>query len=1108
MDIGAWLRELGLERYADAFRANEIDRDILPTLTAEDLSDIGVKIVGHRRKILNAAVALRRDSAASPPSDGPGEILPPTSLPEAERRHLTVMFVDLVGSTALSGRLDPEEMRQVIRNYQNAVAGEVTRFNGHVAKFMGDGVLTYFGFPQAHEDDAERSVRAGLSVMKALTGIATPQGTPLAARIGIATGLVVVGDLIGEGAAQEEAVVGETPNLAARLQARAGPGQILISAGTRRLLGDLFAFDNLGAQNLKGIDKPVQTYLVRGERVIESRFAASHAGNLGKMAGRDEELALLIERWRQAKSGEGQFVLLVGEAGIGKSRIIQALIDKTAVDQPTRIYYQCSPHHRDSALYPTIRQLNHAADLRPDDSPEVKLEKLEALLSRAASDVSESAPLIAALLGIHDESRYGKMGLSPQQQRMRTLQVLLDQLIGLANKRPVLLVVEDAHWIDPTTLELIERCVDVSAHAPVLILMTTRPDDRVEVRGHPNFTSLSLNRLPQQHAMTIVKQLLGGMNVPEDVLNEIIAKTDGIPLFVEEVAKAVVEEGLLSTHVPASLHDSLMARLDRIPDAKQIAQTAAVIGRDFDFHLLSRLSQAPEVELIAALERLVDAELVFCRGSPPKAIYSFKHALVRDTAYESLLLTKRKAIHGQIADLLAGDPDTFGAADEALAQHLALAERYEAAIRAWIALAEEARGKSAYKEALGLVDASSEFLRMIDDSSLRTDLDIELELLRAEVRQILDGPSEAAYAAYGRVQDLTRQTGDHRREFVGAWGLWFLDQQSMNLPQAAERAQQLVCLAESARDSDYQLQASHANWTTAFYKGDLTATKKYALIGYKHYDPHQHYPGMLRFGSHDVGCCARYHLSKSTCLLGYPETSIKFSAEALRTARDLGHTGSLVIALNMEAIVRQIIGDMEKVKRASAEFGTLAERHGMGRFLVAAPIIDGWVGVCQDEGKSAISKMQQGIEALEKTGGLMRMSYYWGIFADAHKRLGNVEAAFEAIDHGLKFSETSGEAWYLPELHRLKGEMLIRESAVEEGIQHLNTALDLAKEWSAKWFELKIAMSLADHWIDRGKRHEAHHLLEPISSWFTEGDGTSDLRKAKLLIQELSSTIN
>lgn len=1106
VDIEAWLRELGLERYADAFRANEIDHLILPILTVDDLSDIGVKIVGHRREILNAAEALQHQPTSATTKailheQHNAETPSPSKVPDAERRHLTLMFVDLVGSTALSSRLDPEEMSQLIRDYQNAVAGEVMRFRGHVAKFLGDGVLVYFGFPAAHEDDAERSVRAAMSIIEALERVDTREGLELQARIGIATGLVVVGDLIGQGVAEEAAVVGETPDLAARLQGVAESGQILVSAATRHLLGEQFLFDDFGVRRLKGLDQPVQVHLLRGKRVVEGCFVASQSGRLGKMAGRDQELALLIARWRQAKAGEGQCVLLIGEAGIGKSRIIQALIDEIAVDQPIKLFYQCSPHHRDSAFYPAIRQLARAADLRSEDSSTRKLDKLEKLLRQAVNDIDESAPLIAALLGIHDESRYGKIDLSPQKQRVRTLQVLIDQLIGLAHRSPSLLIVEDAHWIDPSTLQLIEQTIDAIAASPVLVLVTTRPVDQVDLRGHANVTSLSLNRLPKQHAMAVVQRLLGGMSLPQDVLDDIVAKTDGVPLFVEEVAKAVVEEGLLSAKIPASLHDSLMARLDRIPDARQVAQIAAVIGREFDFKLLCRVSTAKEDELSSALARLTEAELVFCRGAPPDASYSFKHALVRDAAYESLLHTKRRALHAQIADALIHTDGSMGRTDEVLAYHLASAERYEAAIRTRTVAAERASGQAAYLEALALVDAAADLLAKIEVKDRQLELEFSLELLRAEIRQVLEGPSKAAYASYERVLDLARQAGDQRGEFLGVWGLYFLDEQSFNLPSASKRANELAILADASGDPDQQLQANHANWGAAFYRGDLPGFRKHALAGLEHYDSGRHYPAMLRFGGHDAGCCARFHLAQADCLQGYPDTAVKKSAEAIESARELGHLWTLSITLHAEAIMRQLIDDVDGVERANAEFGDVADHHGLARFIAIAPIMNGWIRVCRGDDRSAIKRMQEGMEALRSTGGLLRLSYYWGLIADAQRRAGDVDAALDSCDHGIRFAETRGESWYLPELHRLKGTILIDGSDADEGVRHLKLALDLAGKMSTRWFELRTAASLAAHLVNHNERQEAKDLLQPIYSWFTEGANTPNLKSAKALLQ-------
>ena len=586
-----WLDGLGLGRYADAFEENELDLDLVADISDADLIDLGVSAMGHRKKLLRA-IAVLRSATTSTQEDTTAVPEPSLSAPQAERRQLTVMFCDLVGSTALSGRLDPEEMRDVILRYQNAVADKITRFEGHVAKYMGDGVLAYFGFPEAHEDDAERAARAGLSIVAATHGLRGPGDEALRVRVGIATGLVVVGDLDGEGAAQEEAVVGATPNLAARLQGLAKPGQVVVAESTRRILGDVFELSALGQQPLKGVATPVAAFAVLAERLVESRFEARQGDRLAQMVGRDQELALLVERWRQAKAGEGQLVLLTGEAGIGKSRITRALIDAVAADAHTRINYQCSPYHTDSPLYPTIQQFTRAAGFAADDTTETRLDKLEALLGRAVEPLNEAAPLIGILLGLDIEARYGTLDLSPQQQRMRTLRALVDQMLGLARQQPVLFVLEDVHWVDPTTLEMVQVALDAIAGARVLMLLTSRPDNQPEIAGHPHVTRFTLNRLSAGQITAIVDRLTGSKALPGELVDEIAAKTDGVPLFVEELTKTVLESGILretddayvldqpldTLAIPTSLHDSLRARLDRLQPVKEVAQTAAVCG--------------------------------------------------------------------------------------------------------------------------------------------------------------------------------------------------------------------------------------------------------------------------------------------------------------------------------------------------------------------------------------------------------------------------------------------------------------------------------------------------------------------------------------------------
>ncbi len=737
-DIRTWLRGHDFERFADLFEENEIDFDALSELSDDHLKELGIPL-GPRVKLLKAINALDASSAAvSPVEKDPSPSVSPAPSHEAERRQLTVMFVDLVGSTALSGRLDPEELRVVITSYQNTVAGVVTRFEGHVAKYMGDGVLCYFGWPRAHEDDAERAVRAGLAVMQSMAGMKGPDGEALAARAGIATGLVVVGDLIGEGAAQEEAVVGETPNLAARVQELAEPGQLVVAEATRHLLGNVFELADLGGHELKGISGETSAYAVTAERSVESRFEARSSGSISPMVGRDQELALMLERWKQAKQSEGQLVLLSGEAGIGKSRISRAMMDRVADEPHFRLSYQCSPYHTDSALFPVIQQLIFAAGIKATDRNDEKLDKLEAVL------VGGDVALFAALLGLEADQRYGPLDMTPQQQRARTLQALVGQLISLSHQKPVLFVLEDAHWIDATTLELVDLCLDQVAGARVLMLLTARPTFEHGFGGHPTVTRLALNRLGREQVTAIVGKLAGGKVLPGEVLDEIADKTDGVPLFVEELTKAVLESGELKETdvafeltgplsrlaIPATLHDSLMARLDRLHSVKELAQTAACIGREFDYPLIESISPLDGTALEVSLNQLVAAELIFRRGVAPEATYIFKHALVRDAAYESLLRSRRKAIHEKLLVVLEAQDDV---APELLAHHATEAGLMEKAIRYWRQAGNVALARPAYDEAITHFTTAIGLVTEIQNLPTWQEWELELQVQLAQV---------------------------------------------------------------------------------------------------------------------------------------------------------------------------------------------------------------------------------------------------------------------------------------------------------------------------------------------------------------------------------------
>jgi class 3 adenylate cyclase len=703
--ITEWLASLGLPEYAQRFADNSIDDvSILRDLTDQDLKDVGVPL-GHRRKMLRAIAEL---SGAVPAGPQPSVQAEPKPQDAAERRQLTVMFTDLVGSTALSARLDPEDLRSIIGAYHKCVAETVARFDGFVAKYMGDGVLIYFGYPHAHEDDAERAVRAALALIEAVGKLRVQE--LLQVRIGIATGLVVVGDLVGSGEAQERGVVGETPNLAARLQGIAAPNTVVIAEGARRLLGSFFELEDLGPKNLKGIAGPVGAWVVLRAASVESRFEALHATGLTALVGREEESELLLRRWARAKSGEGQVVLIAGEAGIGKSRLIAALMQGLGGQPHKRLRYFCSPQRTDSALYPIIGQMERVSGLAHDDTPQARLDKLDAVLAQTATSVEE-APLFADMLSLPNDGRYSTVDMTSEQRRQRTLEALTAQLVGLANQLPVLMIFEDVHWIDPTSLEALGRIVNRIKTLPALLIMTFRPEFNAPWVGQSHVTSLILNRLGECQSATIIAHIAGNSGLPADVMTKIVERTDCIPLFLEEMTKAVLEAESESEArrtaiavpspalaVPASLHASLMARLDRIGPAKGVAQVGAAIGGEFSHALLAAVVRNPEA-LASALDRLVATGLLFRQGVPPHATYLFKHALVRDAAYGTLLREPRRALHAQIAETLEGQfAEIVESQPELLAHHCTEAGLIEKAASLWGAAGKRSLERSALVE--------------------------------------------------------------------------------------------------------------------------------------------------------------------------------------------------------------------------------------------------------------------------------------------------------------------------------------------------------------------------------------------------------------------------
>jgi class 3 adenylate cyclase len=738
-EIRKWLEAIGLGQYADAFETNDIDMDLLRQIDDQALRDLGMTSAGHRLRIRNAIAKLTAApaaevnvSAAAPTHE--------TTAAAAERRQLTVVFCDLVGSTALSARLDPEDLRGIIAAYHRCCTELVERNGGFVAKYMGDGVLAYFGYPQAHEHDAERAVRAGLNLVEAVPKLATHAGSPLQVRVGIATGPVVVGDLIGAGAAQEQAVVGETPDLAARLQALAEPSAVVIGSSTRRLTSGLFEYRDLGAAALKGFAENVQAWQVLGASDAESRFEALRAATT-PLVGRDEEIDLLMRRWQQAKSGDGQVVLISGEAGIGKSRIAETVLERLSNEPHIRLRYFCSPHHQDSALYPSIAQLERAAGFRRDDADKQRLDKLEAVLAQGTNDLSEAVPLLAELLSIPTGDRYPPLNLTPQKRKEKTLHAQLTQVEGLAAHQPVLMVWEDVHWSDPTTRESVDLLIDRVPALRVLMILTFRPEFAPPWIGRPHVTMLNLNRLPPRQRAEMIVHVTGGRALPKEIAEQIVDRTDGVPLFIEELTKSVIESGIVKESgnqyaaigpvaplaIPTSLHASLLARLDRLAPTREVAQIGAALGRQFSHELISAIAMMPQQRVDDALAQLVRAELIFRRGTPPDAEYTFKHALVQDAAYSTLLHSRRRQLHSRIAATLEDKfSEIVTAQPELLAHHCAEAGLDQKAVQYWLKAGRQAVARSAMMEAEAQLNRGLDLLCSLtaDDWRWQHELDL------------------------------------------------------------------------------------------------------------------------------------------------------------------------------------------------------------------------------------------------------------------------------------------------------------------------------------------------------------------------------------------------
>ena len=913
---------------------------------------------------------------------------------------------------------------------------------------------------------------------------------------------MVIGDLVGEGAAQEEAVVGETPNLAARLQGLAESGQVVVAESTRRLLGDVFDLANLGLKQVKGIAAPVPVFAVLGERPVESRFEARIGPALLPMVGRDQELALLLERWAQAKAGEGQGVLLIGEAGIGKSRISRALMDALAAEPHIRIRYQCSPYHTDSALWPVIQQLSHAAGFVGDNQTEVRLAKLETLLTQPGGDARRAAPLIADLIGLDYESRYGALNLSPQAQRSRTLELLTEQLLGLAAQQPVLVVLEDAHWIDPSTLEMIQQGLDRIAAERVMILLTSRPDHQPELAAHPHVTRFTLNRLGRTGVEAIVARL-GGEDLSEEIVEAIIARADGVPLFVEELTKAILETG--KTSIPATLHDSLMARLDRIPEVKEVAQIAACIGREFSYTLLEAVAGKAEPEPRASLDKLASAQILLRRGTPPEAHYTFKHALVRDAAYQSLLKTKRQEIHAWIAKVLESRfRDAVELQPELIGHHYAEAGLAEPAISYWRRAAERALRQSANLEAVGHYEKALELLATLPPGGDQDRLEIDLQLgLGAALIAPRGYAAEEVRAAFARAEQLCGTMTDTARHFRALRGLWNWNLLRANLQESAWLADQLSSLAERSGEPAPQLMACRIAGTTNLALGRYEAAKQHFARGLDLHELSDQGSYVLAYGE-DPGLFCYLYSAWVEDWLGHRDQSLNLVERGLRAARNSPNRYSLCFVLALSAFFHLSRREPEETRRHAADAIIIAHEQGVVQWLAWGNALHGWAVAVEGEVEKGLSQAREGFRAWCSLGALYEQPKLLILLADIHRMSGAYERGLKCLADADAIVRDVGYLQWIPELYRLWGDLLVLQSRPVEAEEQFTKAIEIACNQRAKTFQLRAATSLARLWRGQGRRTQAHDLLAPVYEWFTEGFDTADLSDAKALLAELA----